>query len=596
MTTTIMLVALGFLSAILLALFVVPLVWRRAVKVTSRRMRGAPSPKRTERSLVAQESEGPLADHSRNTHKLEQRLQGLKEKLAGQAVETARHNSTIEDLQKVVAAKDAELSERDAEIARRKTAVAPLETELVARTEAVQRMRAQVRETEETGKALESRMMETRKEIELRDKKIAKLSETVELNKSEIARIETEKAKIGETLSQRGVEIEGLQATLRENENLRTALQEKMDVADASIAAKDREIERLLSTGKAQSETLKTQELTIQKAKDVTALSHDESVRLRDAIVAHDQKLAEQAKTIAESEAAARTLKEQIAALTEDVNLRNAKLTAQAQTIERLTEAAAQKETEINELRIDLDANQAKVQESDRASISINAAVQSKDAEVAGLRDAAKKQDERISALASDLAVARRELSGRMQDVTRLTADTQENQKLVAERDASIVALREELAQLGAKSTEDLQALREKITNLETERSVLVADLDLAGEETNKLLQEFDKLDDLWLTEAEDTPKPDGLVPSKAAEQPSDKSSPLPDPSGSILRILPGGKVLTGGVDKAPGSKPVAPVSGKQNGTAPAPSAAAPKGVASASMADRFRALQDKFG
>ena len=53
MTSTIMLVALGFLSAILLALFVVPLVWRRAVKVTSKRMQNAPPQKRVERETAA---------------------------------------------------------------------------------------------------------------------------------------------------------------------------------------------------------------------------------------------------------------------------------------------------------------------------------------------------------------------------------------------------------------------------------------------------------------------------------------------------------------------------------------------------------------
>ena len=194
------------------------------------------------------------------------------------------------------------------------------------------------------------------------------------------------------------------------------------------------------------------------------------------------------------------------------------------------------------------------------------------------------------------MAAARKELADRVRDVERITGEADQKQKVIAERDASIVCLREELAQLGANSSEELQTLKNRVVALETERGALVADLDLAGKETTRLLEEFDQLDTLWESKFDSVQETANPASGTTAEKAPDPEPEAPHgPGKSILSNLPGGKALTGVVDKALNPKLPEPFDGAHNGLGSDAALSAAKDSDNASLADRFRALQNRF-
>lgn len=87
-----MLVALGFVLASLLALMLTPLLWRRAVRLTTRRVEGTTPISMAD---IQADKDQLRAEFAISTRRLEMRVDELKEKLSGQSIEIARGNDNI---------------------------------------------------------------------------------------------------------------------------------------------------------------------------------------------------------------------------------------------------------------------------------------------------------------------------------------------------------------------------------------------------------------------------------------------------------------------------------------------------------------------
>ena len=158
MLSTLMLVGLGFFSASLVAVLIVPWVWRRAVKVTGRRLQFAAPDSVIE---VQADRDQLRAEHALSTRKLELRLQDVKDKLAEQAVEHSQNVRLTEQLQEELGRKIAEIEKRDTEIEQMRASMSPIETELASRTSTVQQLRETVRKLEDKVREQETMITQT---------------------------------------------------------------------------------------------------------------------------------------------------------------------------------------------------------------------------------------------------------------------------------------------------------------------------------------------------------------------------------------------------------------------------------------------------
>jgi hypothetical protein len=141
-TETIMLVALGFAIAALIALFLSRFFWSVALRLGNKRLlRSTP----TTIAELRADRDRLRAEYAMLSRKLQLKMDNIKSKLAEQMAEVTRNRNRIDHLIVEVRTRDALLAEREAEIARLRAHVDPLEAELADRTQSVQTSREQLR-------------------------------------------------------------------------------------------------------------------------------------------------------------------------------------------------------------------------------------------------------------------------------------------------------------------------------------------------------------------------------------------------------------------------------------------------------------------
>jgi chromosome segregation ATPase len=243
---TIMLVALGFAVAALIALFLGRFAWVFALRLGKKRMqRAAPS------TIAELQSDRDRlrAEYAMLSRKLELRMNDLKIKLAEQMAEVSRNRNRIDHLISEVRSRDAQLAQRDAELQGLRMQVAPLETELSARTATVQNLKEQLRG---------------------RDEEIHKLSQTLEKLRADISERNRHMAAIKKDIADR--EASGVLFT-PDALSAQDRLQKRID----GLMSLSRQIEtqrRHLNQQKDEFESLKS-ELISQKLADVPAAGSD---------------------------------------------------------------------------------------------------------------------------------------------------------------------------------------------------------------------------------------------------------------------------------------------------------------------------------
>jgi chromosome segregation ATPase len=173
---TIMLVALGFAVAALIALFLGRFAWVFALRLGKKRMqRAAPS---TIAELQA-DRDRLRAEYAMLSRKLELRMNDLKIKLAEQMAEVSRNRNRIDHLISEVRSRDAQLAQRDAELQGLRMQLAPLETELSARTATVQNLKEQLRGRDEEIHRLSQTLEKLRADISERNRQMAAMKKDI---------------------------------------------------------------------------------------------------------------------------------------------------------------------------------------------------------------------------------------------------------------------------------------------------------------------------------------------------------------------------------------------------------------------------------
>jgi len=156
-TETIMYVALGFVLATLIALFVGRAMWVIALKASKRRgVRQRPS----DLARAQADRDQLRAEYAMLSRKLELRLSDLKTRLAEQTAEVSRNRNRIEHLVAEIGARDTALAAASADLDEAKAQIEPLEAELAHRTQSLQKLKDQVRDRDEAVTGLHQELAE----------------------------------------------------------------------------------------------------------------------------------------------------------------------------------------------------------------------------------------------------------------------------------------------------------------------------------------------------------------------------------------------------------------------------------------------------
>ncbi len=152
---TIMLVALGFVGALLVGLLVVRGLWTYAVSLGKRRVeRRAPSAiaeLRADRDRLK-------AEYAMQGRRLQLRLDDLKTRMAEQMAEASRNRNRIEHLADEVRKRDDEITRRDEDADNLKLQITALERELTDRTELLQQAKDLLQTKEEISLELQGKL------------------------------------------------------------------------------------------------------------------------------------------------------------------------------------------------------------------------------------------------------------------------------------------------------------------------------------------------------------------------------------------------------------------------------------------------------
>jgi chromosome segregation ATPase len=145
-TETVMLVALGFVAALMVGLLVIRGLWSYAVGLGRRRVeRRAPS----HIAELKADRDRLKAEFAMQGRRLQLRLDDLKTRMAEQMAEASRNRNRIEQLASELGRRDEEISKRDAEIEALRAQAESLERELTERTEMTQAARDDLRARED---------------------------------------------------------------------------------------------------------------------------------------------------------------------------------------------------------------------------------------------------------------------------------------------------------------------------------------------------------------------------------------------------------------------------------------------------------------
>jgi chromosome segregation ATPase len=173
---TIMLVALGFAVAALIALFLGRIAWVFALGLGKKRMqRAAP----TTIAELQSDRDRLRAEYAMLSRKLELRMNDLKTKLAEQMAEVSRNRNRIDHLVSELRTRDRTINERDTEIQSLRVQLAPLESELTARTASIQQLKEQLRGRNEEVQSLSQAAERLRAELTERNRQIAVMKKEI---------------------------------------------------------------------------------------------------------------------------------------------------------------------------------------------------------------------------------------------------------------------------------------------------------------------------------------------------------------------------------------------------------------------------------
>ncbi len=221
-----MLIALGFLTAALIVLLMMPQMWRHAVRVTTKHIQSRSPLTMAE---IQADRDQLRAEYALSTRKLELTVEKLKEQLANTSVELARS----EDESKSIAVRSkeqaAEIAERDAKIVKLTSRVAPLEEELKIKNELIEQQSEKIRQQGDVVERQARSLVESTQLATGKDSQIADLQKKTSQQTAEDRTFEMAHQAMSDRVNDLGrmaARIEGRRADLYDARREIMALQE----------------------------------------------------------------------------------------------------------------------------------------------------------------------------------------------------------------------------------------------------------------------------------------------------------------------------------------------------------------------------------
>jgi uncharacterized protein YoxC len=224
---TIMLVALGFAVAALIALFLGRIAWVFALGLGKKRMqRSTP----TTIAELQSDRDRLRAEYAMLSRRLELRMNDLKTKLAEQMAEVSRNRNRIDHLISELRARDRQLNERDTEIQSLRLQIGPLEQELTARTAGVQQLKEQVRGRDEEVQKLAHTLEKLRAELTDRNRQVAAMKREIADREAAGALLSPQSLSAQERLKKRIADLTSLSQQIETQR--RHLLHQKIELAN----------------------------------------------------------------------------------------------------------------------------------------------------------------------------------------------------------------------------------------------------------------------------------------------------------------------------------------------------------------------------
>ncbi len=288
---TIMLFALGFILAALIAMFLGRGLWNYGVKIGQRRMQKLSPLSITE---VQADRDRLRAEYAVMTRKLELRLDDLKDRMAEQMAEVSRNKTRIEDLHAEIDERDQLLAERENESASLKSKFEPLETELASRTASIQQLKEQLRNKTEQAENGQRELVQLRVQLEEKDDLIAELEAKVAAanHQTEVDKAITDKvahlSKLTQTIQEHKSNLDAQQ---KEIKSLETSLKDaETKVGQPAIAKNTKQLsdnagslEKSMSEAEAEAQKLHNELAEMDKAWDARSKKDANSKAKKDA-------------------------------------------------------------------------------------------------------------------------------------------------------------------------------------------------------------------------------------------------------------------------------------------------------------------------
>lgn len=290
----IMLFALGFCTAGLIALLAIPSIWRRATKITGQRIRGALPVSMSE---IQADKDQMRAEFAMSARKLERAIEELKHK-------TAHHQADIGKRDEVIRSQKSEI------VSRKRT-----EEELLARIDSLEtrigKSDKSVAAREKTIEARDKTLNEREATLARKEAELAELSTVADTRRVEIAALKTRVDALNANLSERDETIGKRAVELVERDDKIARLDRKIAERDTELAARDAEIRRLRQSIEKQEKSIAEGEANVAGLKRALAAE-------RKATAEKEKEVSSVEKSARETNAEAGRMAAQLAAANKD--------------------------------------------------------------------------------------------------------------------------------------------------------------------------------------------------------------------------------------------------------------------------------------
>jgi len=232
---------LGALVATLLALLVIPVIWRRAARLIEERIRAT-----TPLSMAEIQSEKDLirADYAVQLRKVEVRYEQEKGLAAEREVALGRRQARITELETELAAREETISEMDQRVEDLQGTVLGLERQVASQSAALKEKQQTIAATNDKLRDVEQRLNETAGLADSRKVEIVALKTQLENYKSRVEELRAELATRAIESEERGSAVDELTGTIKGREALIGKLTKRLERRrDLTIARRKREKE-----------------------------------------------------------------------------------------------------------------------------------------------------------------------------------------------------------------------------------------------------------------------------------------------------------------------------------------------------------------